>query len=193
MIIGLTGGMGSGKSTVAQYFRDCGVSIIQTDEIARQLLAPNQPILEQVISHFGQKILDKNGALNRIALRNMVFESEPDRRWLEALLHPLIKTEILKHAKAPYTVVEIPLLIEAHFEDIVDRILVIDCPIALQIERIQKRDQMPVELIQKIINTQLDRQSRLEKADDIIDNSSDLDTLKKQVLMLHEHYTELSK
>lgn len=202
MIVGLTGGIGSGKSTVAQYFRDCGVMVIDTDEIARQLLEPDQPILKDVVQHFGPEILQKDGSLNRALLRSIVFESEHERRWLEALLHPLIKAEILPYAERkmantqknnPYFVVEIPLLIEAHFEDVVNRILVVDCPSDLQIERIQKRDATPIDVIQKIIQSQADRGLRLRKADDVIENMGNRDDLKTKVLALHHYYTELSK
>lgn len=195
MIIGLTGGIGSGKSTVAQYFRDCGVLIVDTDEIARQLLEPDQPPFKAVIHHFGKEILKTDGSLDRPQLRTHIFESATDRHWLEALLHPLIKSEVLAYSKKnhPYFIVEIPLLIEAHFEDVVDRILVVDCPLELQIERIQKRDGTSIDLIQKMIKSQIDRSTRIKKADDIIENTSDRDALKDKVLALHHYYTKLSK
>lgn len=202
MIIGLTGGIGSGKSTVAQYFRDYGVLVIDTDEIARQLLEPDQPLLQEVVQHFGEKILHKDGSLNRTKLRALIFESTADRHWLETLLHPRIKEKVLHYShhqksrtekKAPYLIVEIPLLIEAHFEDIVDRILVVDCPLNLQIERIQKRDATPVKVIQQIIQTQVDRNTRLQKADDVIENTDTLEVLKNKVSALHRYYIELSK
>ena len=202
MIVGLTGGIGSGKSTVAQYFRDCGVLVIDTDEIARQLLEPDQPLLKEVIQYFGEKILHKEGSLNRAKLRSLVFESTADRHWLEALLHPRIKEKVLQYSehqksrtekKAPYIIVDIPLLIEAHFEDIVDRILVVDCPLNLQIERIQKRDATPINVIQQIIQTQVDRNTRLKKANDVIENTDTLEVLKNKVFALHRHYTELPK
>ncbi len=195
MIVGLTGGIGSGKSTVAQYFRDYGVAVIDTDEIARQLLEPNQPAQKEVIHHFGKKILQPDGTLNRAQLRTLVFESDADRHWLEALLHPLIKSEVLAYSKKnhAYFIVEIPLLIEAHFEDVVDRILVVDCPLELQIERIQKRDGTSLALIQKMIQSQVDRNTRLKKADDVIENMGDKDALKNKILALHHYYTKLSK
>jgi dephospho-CoA kinase len=202
MIVGLTGGIGAGKSTVAQYFRDCGVLIIDTDEIARQLLEPNQPLLKEVVQYFGEKILQKDGALNRIKLRSLVFESTANRHWLEALLHPRIKEKVLEYShhqkvrtekKAPYFIVDIPLLIEAHFEDIVDRILVVDCPLNLQIERIQKRDATPVNVIQQIIQSQVDRNTRLQKADNVLENTDTLESLKNKVFALHHYYIELSK
>lgn len=202
MIIGLTGGIGSGKSTVAQYFRDCGVLVIDTDEIARQLLEAEQPSLKEVVQHFGKEILQKDGSLNRAKLRTRIFESTAERHWLETLLHPLIKAKVLQYSHdqksntektVPYFIVDIPLLLEANFEDIVDRILVVDCPSNIQIERIQKRDAMPINVIQQIIQTQVDRNTRLQKADDIIDNTDALETLKNKVLALHRHYIELSK
>jgi dephospho-CoA kinase len=202
MIVGLTGGIGSGKSTVAQYFRDCGVWVIDTDHIARQLLEPEHPILKKVVQHFGEKILQKDGSLNREKLRTLVFESTAERHWLEALLHLRIKENVLEYANhqkskteknVPYLIVEIPLLIEANFEDIVDRILVVDCPSNLQIERIQKRDATPIHIIQNIIQAQIDRNTRLQKADDVIDNIGERETLKNKVFALHDYYIELSK
>jgi dephospho-CoA kinase len=202
MIVGLTGGIGAGKSTVAQYFRDCGVLIIDTDEIARQLLEPDQPLLKEVVQYFGEKILQKDGALNRVKLRSLVFESTANRHWLEALLHPRIKEKVLEYSrhqkvrtekKVAYFIVDIPLLIEAHFEDIVDRILVVDCPLNLQIERIQKRDATPVNVIQQIIQSQVDRNTRLQKADNVLENTDTLEALKNKVFALHHYYIELSK
>ena len=202
MIIGLTGGIGSGKSIIAQYFRDCGVFAIDTDEIARRLVEPDQPLLKAVVQYFGKEILHKDGTLNRTKLRSLVFESTTDRGWLEKLLHPRIKESVLQYSKhhksrtekkSPYFIVEIPLLIEAHFEDIVDRILVVDCPLNLQIERIQKRDATPFNVIQQIIQTQVDRNTRLQKANDVIENTDTLETLKNKVSALHQHYIELSK
>ncbi len=196
MMIGLTGGIGSGKSTVAQYFRELGIFIINTDEIAKQLLTPEQPMLQKVVEHFGEEILEKNGTLNRTKLRMLVFKSTADRQWLETRLHPRIKEKVLEYAnaqkskreRAPYFIVEIPLLIEAHFEDVVDRILVVDCPRELQIMRIKKRDATPLNVIEDILKTQTDRKTRLEKADEVIENSADLATLKNKVLALHQYY-----
>lgn len=200
MIIGLTGGIGSGKSTVASYFRDLGIGVIDTDEIAKKLLAPEQPLFKKVMQHFGEKILEKNGTLNRSKLRTLVFESITERHWLETLLHPPIKEKVLQYAndqkfrnEMPYLIVEIPLLIEAHFEDIVDRILVVDCPSDLQIERVQQRDAIPLNIIQQIMQTQIDRNRRLQEADDVIENTRDKEALKNNVFTLHHYYIELSK
>lgn len=200
MIVGLTGGIGSGKSTVARYFRDYGVPVINTDDIAKQLLEPNQPLLKEVVKHFGKQILQNNGSLNREKLRTLVFESTDERHWLEALLHPRIKEKVLESANAenfknekkiPYLIVEIPLLIEAHFEDMVDRILVVDCPSNLQIKRIQQRDATPVNIIQQIIKAQVDRNTRLQKANDVIENINGLETLKNKITALHQYYLKL--
>ncbi len=199
MIVGLTGGIGSGKSTVAQYFRDYGVSVIDTDEIARQLLEPTQPLLQKVVRHFGKKILHEDGTLNRIKLRGLIFESIAARHWLETLLHPRIKEKIREYSnheksctvkKVPYFIIDIPLLIEANFEDMVERILVVDCPLSLQIARIQKRDATPLKVIQEIIKTQVDRSTRLQKADDVIENTDTLKNLQDKVFALHRYYAE---
>jgi dephospho-CoA kinase len=196
MIVGLTGGIGSGKSTVAHIFQQLGITIINADAISRQLLSPDQPALAIVVQHFGSKILNKNGSLNRGLLRQYIFESTDERLWLEALLHPLIKTEILKQCsaitKGSYVIVEVPLLFEAHFQDTVDRILVIDCPIHLQIERVSKRDHVSATVVATMINTQVPRVERIANADDVIENSGDLAVLREKLHALHNHYKKLS-
>lgn len=196
MIVGLTGGIGSGKSAVAALFRDLGVNIIDADQIAHELMSPDQPSTAKIIEHFGPTILNKEGSINRSKLRSLIFESMDERRWLEALLHPLIKTEILGRANMatdPYVIVEIPLLIEAHFLDIVDRVLVVDCSESTQLDRVARRDAIPRDDIQLIIKAQADRETRLSNATDIIDNEGSLDLLKNKVLTLHQQYTQLSK
>lgn len=197
MIIGLTGGIGSGKSTVAEYFRELGVLVIDSDQITRQLLAPNRALLTTVVEHFGDSIIDKEGKLDRAKLRKLIFDSSKERVWLEQLLHPFVKQEIVsKAAQLPigaYLIAEIPLLIEAKFQDIVDHILVVDCDEGTQLERLTKRDKLSKEAIQAIMATQAKRHDRLNAAHEIIDNTSDLESLKKRVEELHHYYIELSK
>ncbi len=197
MIIGLTGGIGSGKSTVAKMLRKLGAAVIDSDQIAHQLLMPHQPSFTQVIEHFGPSILQANGLLDRTKLRIIIFNTPAERHWLEQLLHPLIKAEILKQAAGisakTYLIVEIPLLIEANFQDSVDRILVIDCPEDCQIERIMQRDSVSREEAQNALQTQTSREQRLAKADDILQNSETLDKLKKKVEALHQYYIKLTK
>jgi dephospho-CoA kinase len=194
MIIGLTGGIGSGKSTVAQFFKELGAFVIDADETNHQLLG-QESIKKQIVEHFGPSLLQKDGTLNRARLRTLIFESPQERIFLESLLHPLIKAKIQeKAAKAPpdtYTIVDIPLLIEANFQNQVNRIVVVDCPERLQIERISKRDGIPKESIQAIINTQASRSSRLSIANDVIENDSTREALKEKVRALHLYFIKL--
>lgn len=197
MIIGLTGGIGSGKSTVAQFFRDLKVTVIDADHITRQLVAPDQPAFKKILHHFGPSILQKEGTLNRALLRDRLFESLEDRKWLEALLHPLVKAEIstlsFHTPKGHYTVVEIPLLFEAECQDLVDRILVVDCFPAKQIERVMQRDGATQLGVEAIMATQTTRENRLTAAHDVIENEGSREALKAKVLAIHHYYNELAK
>lgn len=196
MIIGLTGGIGSGKSTVAQAFRQLQVEVIDSDQITRRLVEPNQPAYAEIVDHFGKGIIQADGSINRPKLRSIVFESQVERQWLEALLHPLVKSEILKLREnskpGKYTVVEIPLLFEAEFQDAVDRILVVDCSEATQLERVLLRDALPQRTLQGILKSQTNRGLRLKYANDVIENEGSREDLKIRVLTLHNYYNELS-
>lgn len=203
MIIGLTGGIGCGKSTVAQLFRELNIPVIDSDQITRELVAPHQPALKAIVEHFGESILNQDGSLNRPKLRSLIFEFPEDRVWLENLLHPLAKEEILTlgqkifaghysdHSVQKYIIVEIPLLIEAHFEHAVDRILVVDCNEAQQVERVARRDGVPINAIQAIVNNQTNRSVRLSKAHDVILNEGSKEELKAKVKALDQLYREL--
>lgn len=194
MIIGLTGGIGSGKSIVAQYFRELGVTVIDADDIAHQLLISNPTVIAAIIQRFGPDFLKSDHTLDRARLRSLIFEFPKERLWLESLLHPLIKADILARASrstSVYTVIEIPLLIESNFQDEVDRILVVDCSEDLQVARVLKRDAIPIAAIQAILKSQADRITRLRQADDVIENTSDHASLKVKVLALHHYYKEL--
>lgn len=197
MMIGLTGGIGSGKSTVAQMFFALNIEIIDSDQITRQLVKPNQPALQAIIQHFGETIISSDGTLNRAKLRAIIFESAIERQWLENLLHPMVKAEISKLSNkkitGAYQIVEIPLLFEANFEKEVDRILVVDCPEITQIERVHRRDRLTTTTIQAIMASQISRTARLSKADDVIVNEGSEEELKRKVLSLHHYYIELSK
>jgi len=194
MFIGLTGGIGSGKSTVAAFFRTIGIPVIDSDAIAHRLLTKTYPTFDRVVKHFGVTILDATGAIDRQLLRTRVFQNSQERAWLEAELHPLIRIEIQKARatfSSPYAMVEIPLLIEAQFEDLVDRILVIDCTEALQIERSSVRTSFTPEAVRAIMSTQTTRPIRLAKAHDIIQNEDSLIELEHQVKTLHHYYLTL--
>jgi len=193
--IGLTGGIGCGKSTAAGIFSEFNVTVIDADSIARDLVQPGSPLLEQIRSMFGPEMVDGEGQLDRARLRNLVFEDPQKRRRLEQLLHPPILAEIELRAnicRQPYCVLCIPLLIETHQEKMVDRVLVIDIPTEIQIRRIKQRDQLSEREIEAVLHAQTDRQTRLAAAHDIIDNSGDREQLKRQIEKLHEKYMRIA-
>lgn len=196
LLIGLTGGIGSGKTTVANYFAELGIPIIDSDEIARLVVLPGTEGLKQIAAHFGANILDENQQLNRAMLRQKIFSEPDEREWLENLLHPLIRAEIQRQAKqhaAAYAIIVIPLLIEAQFHDFINRVLVVDAPEQLQVTRASSRDQCSDVHIKKIMATQVSRSERLQYADDVITNDGDLSTLKAQVLKMHEFYLQIAQ
>lgn len=194
-ILGLTGGIGSGKSAVAAHFAALGVPVIDDDHIARQLVEPGQPALTRIAEHFGQDILQADGGLDRGALRERIFANPQERRWLESLLHPLVREESLKRlaqANYPYAILMSPLLLETGQSRQVRRVLVVDAPQALQIQRITARDGIDSDQAQAIIKAQLPRDERLRQADDVLLNDQDLASLKKEVERLHHLYLGLS-
>lgn len=193
--IGLTGGIGSGKSTVCQFFAELGIPIIDTDVISHALVAPGQPALMQLVSAFGNDILDQQGNLNRALLRERVFRDDTELQRLESILHPHIRKQMhlqLKELRASYIIIAIPLLLEKGWEKEVDRVLVVDTDETLQLERTSKRDGMSREVVERIMQTQVSRQQRLAAADDIIHNDGTIEALKEQVLHLHQRYLQLA-
>ncbi len=193
--IGLTGGIASGKSTVAKLFAALGVPIIDTDQIAREVVEPGQPPLERLVERFGTGILTPDGHLDRPKLREIVFSDPKARADLEALTHPAIGTavEVLSAAAGgPYQILVIPLLVEKGLGARLDRVLVVDCPEELQIRRLQARDGSTLEQAQAILNAQTSRTARLKAAHDVILNESDLGSLRDQVSALHRRYLELA-
>ena len=195
LTIGLTGGIGSGKSAAADAFRALGINVVDADWAARVVVQPGQPALAEIAAHFGAGILLENGALDRAQLRGLVFEDARERAWLEALLHPLIREEIVRalaDSSSPYAILESPLLIESGQFRLVDRICVVDVPECLQVERASSRDRSDAAQIRKIIAAQLPRNERLAKADDILDNSGDLAALQAQIEPLHQRYLRLA-
>ena len=194
--IGLTGGIASGKTTVANLFAARGIAVIDTDEIAREIVAPGQPALARVVETFGRDVLDSSGALDRRRLRALVFADPAQRRRLEAVLHPLILEEMARrsaHAQGPYQVLVVPLLAETGSEEHVDRVLVVDCPVEVQIRRLLARDVENERQAQSMIAAQATREQRLSLADDIILNDGDLEALKSQVEVLDRRYRQLSR
>lgn len=196
LLIGLTGGIGSGKSTVAALFAAKGIKIIDTDQLARDVIQPNSNALKQIVEKFGPEILLKNGNLDRLAVRKKVFANSDDRVWLEKLLHPLIRAEIknqIEHATSPYCIVVIPLLLETEPNPLINRILIVDALEAQQIQRAKKRDNLTTDDILAVMKTQVSRKQRLEKANDIIYNDGEIAGLATQVEKLHQFYFALSR
>ena len=190
-IVALSGGIASGKSTIAHLFAQLGVPIIDADIIARQVVEVGTPALEQITKHFSQEILLENGELDRSQLREIIFNNDHERLWLNNLLHPIIAQETQKQfAKQtkPYVIWGVPLLIENNLHQLADRILMIDIPEALQLERLINRDRISESLAKKMIATQVCLTDRLAFADDIIVNDGDLESLKIQVDNLHKQY-----
>ena len=191
LVIGLTGGIGSGKTTVANLFADLGVDVIDTDQLSRDVTKSGQGALKKISEHFGPKILQSNGSLDRTALRKIIFTDDNARRWLEELLHPLIRAEMKRQidsSTSTYCIVVIPLLIETKPNSLIDRILVVDTSEDLQLERTKKRDNSSEKEVAAILNTQVNREKRLAAAHDIIENHGSLDDLVSQVKKLHEFY-----
>ncbi|RMN94659.1 Dephospho-CoA kinase [Pseudomonas coronafaciens pv. coronafaciens] len=193
-ILGLTGGIGSGKSAAAQCFINLGIDTVDADHAARWVVEPGRPALEQIATHFGNGVLQASGELDRGALRKLIFENAEQRRWLEALLHPLINQEIVSHlakAKSPYAILVSPLLIESGQSRMVKRLLVIDVPQRMQIERTMLRDGSSQEQVEAILKVQIQREDRLRHADDILVNDRDHNWLVSEVERLHHFYLTL--
>jgi dephospho-CoA kinase len=196
LTIGLTGGVGCGKSTVAELFQRNGVPVVDADDITRDLTAADAPALSRISSVFGDDVLLADGQLDRRKLRRMVFDQPEARQQLEGILHPLVREEIrarVREVSTPYCLVVIPLLVESSMTDLVDRVLVVDCEEADQIARVTVRDQCSVDDARAIIATQASRQSRLAIADDVIVNAGSLDELKIVVQRLNQRYFALGK
>jgi len=195
LIIGLTGGIGSGKTTVCNYFSALGTPIIDADLAAREVVTPGSPGLVEIINRFGQSILSQNGTLDRSKLREQVFSDEPSRKELEAILHPLIRQQMdkkLADLKAPYAILAIPLLLESGRREGIDRILVIDAEESQQIARASQRDHKNENQIRAIIAAQCSRKDRLKAADDVIYNTGNLEHLSSQVTDMHNLYLRLA-
>ena len=197
LTVGLTGGIGSGKSTVSDLFSNLGVPIIDTDLISHQLLEPDQSGYEKVVAHFGDKLLGKDQQIDRRQLRRVVFNDETEKHWLEATLHPIIyrqtQQQIEQLKATAYVIVVIPLLFETDFRALLDRILVIDCCPETQIRRLTARNNIDLNLAQLMLAQQWTNEARLEQADDVIHNGSDLDMdLDQQVAKLHDNYILLA-
>lgn len=191
--IGLTGGIASGKSAVADELGRLGATVIDTDVIARDVVAPGSAGLAEVVTEFGTAVLTDTGQLDRRALRDRVFADAEQRRRLEELLHPRIRAATvaaMAAATGPYAVVVVPLLVETDFAGLVDRVLVVDCDPAQQIARVMVRDACSAEDAERIIASQIDRASRLAAADDVIRNDGSLADLRRSTAVLHAQYLQ---
>lgn len=195
-VVGLTGGIGSGKSTVADLFAGHGVPVIDTDVIARALTAPGEMALEAVRAAFGDQVMQADGALDRAALRRRVFSDADARHQLEAILHPRIRSVVeqqLAALSAPYVLIVIPLLVETGaYQEILDRVLLVDCPEEQQITRVMTRSGLTLDEVKAILATQAGRVARLAIADDVISNAASPEALRTQVAALHRRYLAFS-
>lgn len=194
--IGLTGGIGSGKSTAAESFSRLGIPVIDTDVIARALVEPGTAGFDAVVSAFGSGILGADGAIDRAALRRLVFADDARRRQLEEILHPLIREEVRRRVNAastPYCIIAIPLLVETGRMYPLERVLVIDAPEDLRRRRAAARPGWSMEDVDRVMRSQVDRETRLATADDVIVNDADQQTLHRAVERLHAHYIQIAR
>jgi len=190
--VGLTGGIACGKSTVANLFAALGATLVDTDLLAREVVAPGSPLLPQIDCHFGPDVLQKDGSLDRARLRERVFANPAERQWLEQLTHPAIRAltdERCQSATGKYVIVAIPLLVETHGADRFDRVLVVDCDPKIQLARLQARDGSTSQQAAQLLAAQVTREQRLAVADDVIENNGDFAALRDQVEKLHRTYS----
>ncbi|MAC99783.1 dephospho-CoA kinase [Pseudomonas abyssi] len=195
MIIGLTGGIGSGKTAAANRFAAAhGIHVVDADQKSRVVVEPGRPALTHIVDRFGEAILLKDGSLNRSALREKVFAAPQERQWLEELLHPLIRDEIisdLQSANSPYALLVSPLLVESGQNNLTSRVIVVDVPEAMQLARTVERDAVPEAQVRAIMQAQAQREERMRHAHDVLTNDGDLAALHAQVDALHKRYLEL--
>lgn len=191
MIIGLTGGIGSGKTAVSNAFEELGITVVDADLASRVVVQKGKPSLKSIEEHFGSEILTQEGELDRAKLREIIFNSNSEKEWLEALLHPAIAEQIqqeLSASKSTYTILVSPLLLETNQKDFCTKVLVVDVPVDTQISRTLERDGVSKEQVNSIINSQIDRERRLELADEVISNEGSLQDLQAAVKELHDKF-----
>lgn len=195
-VVGVSGGIGSGKTTVTNLFAELGIDIIDADVIAREVVAPQTPGLNAIVAKLGQDILDNHGHLNRALLRQLVFTQPDLKEWLNQLLHPLIRAQMQQQtqgASSPYCILSVPLLIENQGYKTVDRVLIVDVSEATQLQRTVLRDNSNVEQISAIMRAQASREQRLAVADDVIENEGSEQELIEKVAQLHQLYLSLAE
>ncbi|MGM0542421.1 MAG: dephospho-CoA kinase [Pseudomonadota bacterium] len=194
MIVGLTGGIGSGKSTVARAFGERGIGWVDADDVAREVVAPGEPALADIRDRFGDRVITEDGSLDRAALRQIIFDAPEERHWLEQLTHPLIRERLvaalyhLQSGTSPYALLVSPLLFESGQAALVERAIVVDVPTDMQLSRTLQRDGVSEANVRAILEAQMTREARLAKADDIIDNSLDIAHMQQQVARLDRAY-----
>jgi dephospho-CoA kinase len=198
MIIGVTGGIASGKSTVARAFEALGIPWVDADDVAREVVEPGEPALAEIAERFGPRVLNADGSLNRRALREIVFAAPEQRRWLESVTHPRIRERLMTHlerlqaGEAPYGLLVSPLLFESGQSELVERSLVIDVPEALQIARTAARDDVDEAQARAIVAAQMPRAERLARADDVLDNGGSEAEMRRRVAELDRRYRQLA-
>jgi dephospho-CoA kinase len=194
-VVGVSGGIGSGKTTVTDMFKGLGIDVIDADVIAREVVEPGSPAVQKIVDKFGGDIIEQNGHLNRTKLREIIFSQPELKIWLNALLHPLIREQMAvqtQQAKSPYCILSVPLLVENNLNNSVDRVLIVDVSEQTQLDRTLKRDQVDQQQIQAIMNSQASRAQRLAVADDVIDNNGEQKELIEQVHKLYANYLEIA-
>ena len=195
-VVGITGGIGSGKSAVSDRFKSLGIKVVDADIASREVVKPGQPALGSIREHFGDKVIQPDGSLDRAQLRALVFANPDERKWLERLLHPSINAYLkseLASAKSPYAILVSPLLMESDQWRFTHRILVVDVPERVQLERTMARDSNDETQVKAIMAAQTSRSARLKSADDVISNDSGFEALDKAVGELHERYLKLAQ
>ena len=195
-IVGVTGGIGSGKSAATDHFASLGITIVDADLASRIIVEPGRPALTAIAEHFGPEVLQSDGQLDRAALRQRVFADSDQRQWLEQLTHPLIGEEImlqLAQSQSAYTILASPLLLETSQKDLCNITVVVDVPEEMQLQRTMARDANDEAQVRRIMAAQMSRQQRLQLADEVVDNSGDLAQLYAQVEKLHQQFLERSK
>ena len=196
MIVGLTGGIGSGKSAAANFFQNEGITVIDADELSREVIEQDTPGFEKIVDCFGPAIIDSDGLINRAFLRQEVFDDEKKKKLLESIIHPLVRDlmiEKIAASQSPYSIIMVPLIFETNSMNNYNRILVIDCDPIVQLERAMLRDKDSKIQIQKIIDSQCSREERISIANDIIPNNDSLENLKIRSIAMHKFYLGLSK
>lgn len=195
-VVGVTGGIGSGKTAVTTLFAEFGITVVDADLASRTVVKPGSPALAAIAEHFGPAMLMTDGTLDRAAMRTRIFSNADDKLWLEQLLHPRISEEIktqLREAQSPYVILVSPLLIEGDQHTYCQRILVVDVPEEMQLQRTIARDNNEAEQVKRIIASQASRQQRLQRADDVIENTGSLAALRERVTALHQSYLARAK